>query len=246
VPWWIGLCLFAAFAWVVTIAQARSMGVGPGTMGLSLWAFLVVWVVMMAAMMFPSVAPMATLWIRSVAARPTRSQRVGGTVQFLGGYMIAWAAFGAAVYVALIGAQHVVDGYPNAAKWAGAAIFAVAGIYQLTPLKTVCLRHCRSPIGSLFHYASYRGPLRDVRVGVHHGLFCVGCCWGLMIVLVAVGAMNVPAMIVLAGVILVEKVWRYGEPFSIAVGIVLLVMAALAPFTTWLLPGLQPAPMPMM
>ena len=88
--------------------------------------------------------------------------------------------------------------------------------------------------------------MRDVRVGVHHGLFCVGCCWGLMIVLVAVGAMNVPAMIVLAGVILVEKVWRYGEPFSIAVGIVLLVMAALAPFTTWLLPGLRAAQMPMM
>ena len=246
VPWWIGLCLFAAFAWVVTIAKARSMGDGAGTMGLSLWAFLVVWVVMMAAMMFPSVAPMATAWIRSIGARPSRAERVGGIVQFLAGYLIAWAAFGAAVYVALAGAQRVVDDASTAAKWAGAAIFAVAGIYQLTPLKSVCLRHCRSPIGSLFHYASYRGPLRDVRVGIHHGLYCVGCCWGLMIVLIAVGVMNVPAMVLLAGVILVEKVWRYGEPFSIAVGIVLLVMAVLAPFTTWLLPDQHPAPMPAM
>ena len=244
-PWWIGLCLFAVFAWVLTIAQAHDMGVGPGTMGLSLPAFLVVWVVMMAAMMFPSVAPMATVWIRSVAVRPTRAERLGGISAFLGGYLIAWTAFGVLVYVALIGAQHLVDRWPDAARWVGAAIFATAGIYQLSPLKNKCLRHCRSPMGSLFHYASYHGRFRDLRVGIHHGAYCVGCCWGLMIVLVAVGAMNVPAMIVLAGVILIEKVWRYGAPFSIVVGIVLLVAAALAPFSSWLLPGLQPPPMPM-
>src|SRR4051812_50211126 len=84
------------------------MGVGPGTMGLSLWAFLVVWVVMMAAMMFPSVAPMATLWIRSVAARPTRSQRIGGTVQFLGGFNISWGALRAAPLLALVWGPHPV------------------------------------------------------------------------------------------------------------------------------------------
>jgi predicted metal-binding membrane protein len=205
-PWWIGLCLFAMLAWVVTIAQAHDMGVGPGTMGLSLSAFLVIWVVMMAAMMFPSVAPMATAWIRSVAARPTRAERLGGIAEFLGGYLIAWVAFGVLVYLVLLSAQRLVDQAPAAARWAGAGIFAAAGIYQLTPLKSVCLRHCRSPIGSLFHYASYHGPARDLRVGMHHGAYCVGCCWGLMIVLVAVGIMDVPAMILLAGVILIEKV----------------------------------------
>ncbi len=245
-PWWIGLCLVAVFAWVVTIAQAHHMGVGPGTMGLSLAAFLVVWVVMMAAMMFPSVAPMATVWIRSVAARPTRAERFGGIVEFLGGYMIAWAAFGVLVFVVLLGAQRLVDQAPDAAKWVGAGIFAAAGIYQLSPLKSRCLKHCRSPIGSLFHYASYHGPLRDLRVGIHHGAYCVGCCWGLMILLVAVGTMNVPAMIGLAGVILIEKVWRYGAPFSVAVGILLLVAAALAPFMPWLLPGLRASTMPVM
>jgi predicted metal-binding membrane protein len=214
-------------------------------MGLSLLAFLVVWVVMMAAMMFPSVAPMATVWIRSVAARPTRAKRFGGIAEFLGGYLIAWVAFGVLVYIALLGAQHLVGQSPEAAKWVGAAIFAAAGIYQLSPLKNKCLKHCRSPMGSLFHYASYHGPFRDLRVGMHHGAYCVGCCWGLMILLVAVGAMNVPAMIILAGVILIEKVWRYGAPFSIAIGIVLLVAAALAPFSPWLLPGLQPPAMPM-
>jgi len=242
----VGLCLVAVFAWIVTIAQAHDMGVGPGTMGLSLSAFLVVWVVMMTAMMFPSVAPMATTWIRSVAARPTRAGRFGGIAQFLGGYLIAWTSFGVFVYLVLLGTQRVVNRAPTAAKWAGAGIFLAAGIYQLTPLKNVCLRHCRSPLGSLFHYASYHGPVRDLRVGLHHGAYCVGCCWGLMIVLVAVGIMDIPAMILLAGVILIEKVWRHGASFSIAVGILLCVAAVFAPFVPWLLPGLHAPAMPMM
>ena len=155
-PGWTGLCLVAALAWAATIAWAGSMGVGPGTMGMSVAGFLGVWVVMMAAMMFPSVAPMALVWIRSVAARPSTQERVGGIVSFLAGYLCAWAAFGATVYFLLLGAGRLADRDPNAARWTGAAIFAVAAVYQLTPLKSACLRHCRSPVGSLFHYASYR------------------------------------------------------------------------------------------
>jgi predicted metal-binding membrane protein len=219
------------------------MGIGPGTMGLSLGGFLAVWVVMMAAMMFPSVAPMAIVWIRSVAARPTRRERVVGVASFLAGYLVAWAAFGVVVFVLLLGTGRVVMDAPDVARWVGAAVFAVAGVYQLTPLKGACLRHCRTPVGSLFHYASYTGRARDLRVGVHHGTYCVGCCWGLMIVLVAVGAMNIPAMVALAGVILVEKLWRYGPVFSKVVGVALLVVAALVPFVPALLPGLRPAPM---
>ncbi|MGZ4150428.1 MAG: DUF2182 domain-containing protein [Actinomycetota bacterium] len=233
-------------AWVATLAWAAPMGTGPGTMGLSLGAFLVVWIVMMAAMMFPSVAPMVIVWIRSVAARPSRGARAVGVASFLSGYLITWALFGAVVYVVLLWAGHLVDLAPDAARWAGAAIFAVAGIYQLTPLKTVCLRHCRSPVGALFHYASYSGRTRDLRVGIHHGLYCVGCCWGLMIVLVAVGAMNITAMVALAAVIFIEKVWSHGQAFSSAVGVALLVLAVLAPFVPWLLPGLHAPAMPMM
>lgn len=236
--------MLAAFAWSVTIVQATAMGVEPGTMGLSLASFLVVWVVMMAAMMFPSVAPMATVWIRSVSARPTAPERAGGIALFLAGYLVAWTAFGVAAYVALRLAGELVDTAPEAARWIGAAIFAVAGAYQLSPLKDVCLRHCRSPVGSLFHYASFRGPARDLRVGIHHGAYCVGCCWGLMILLVAVGTMNVPAMIALTAVIFVEKIWRYGRGFSAAVGVALLAAAVAAPWTPWLLPGLHMAGMP--
>ncbi len=242
-PWWFGLCVIAALSWVATITWADRMGVGPGTMGLSLAAFLIVWVVMMTAMMFPSVAPMAVVWIRSVAARPTTQARIVGIASFLAGYLLAWAAFGVAVYFVLLGGGGLAEDAPGAARWAGAGVFAVAGIYQLTPLKGACLRHCRTPVGSLFHYASFRGPGRDLRVGMHHGLYCVGCCWGIMIVLVAVGAMNVAAMIALAGVILIEKVWRHGPIFSQAVGVLLLVVAALAPFVPSLLPGLRLAPM---
>lgn len=242
-PWWIALCLVAAAAWVASIAWAGRMGVGSGAMGLSLGAFLVVWVVMMAAMMFPSVAPMAVVWIRSVAVRPTMTGRVAGVASFLAGYLVAWTAFGLVVYAVLLAAGRLVDGAPTAARWAGAAVFAVAGVYELTPLKKACLRHCRTPVGSLFHYASYKGPLRDLRVGMHHGLYCVGCCWGLMIVLVAVGVMNVPVMAALAGVIAIEKVWRHGAVFSRVVGAALLILAALAPFVPALLPGLQAASM---
>lgn len=221
------------------------MGAGLGTMGLSVAGFLAIWVVMMAAMMFPSVAPMAAAWIRTMSVRPTRGARVMGITSFLGGYLLAWAAFGLLVYVVLRLVDRFAGEAPTAARWAGAAVFAVAGIYQLTPLKSVCLRHCRSPLGSVVHYASYSGPARDLRVGVHHGLYCVGCCWGLMIVLVAVGAMNIPAMVALAGVIFLEKVWRHGAGFAIGVGVVLLAAAVFTVFSTTLVPGLREPMAPM-
>ena len=93
-PWWLGLCALAALAWIVTVDQANGMGIGPGTMGLTLLAFLALWVVMMAAMMLPSVAPMVIVWVRSVSVRATAWQRVNGVAQFLAGYLIVWAAFG--------------------------------------------------------------------------------------------------------------------------------------------------------
>ncbi len=212
-------------------------------MGLSLIAFLALWVVMMAAMMFPSVAPMAVVWIRSVSARATGRERLGGVALFLTGYLIAWAAFGLLAYGALLLTGRLVDVSPTAAKWVGVAIFAAAGIYQLTPLKEVCLKHCRSPVGSLFHYASFRGPARDLRVGLHHGAYCVACCWGLMIILIAVGTMNVAVMVALAAVIFIEKVWKYGRQFATAVGVLLLGTALLAVWVPWLLPGLHMASM---
>jgi len=242
-PAWGALVALAALAWVVTVRQADGMGVGPGTMGLALPLFLLLWVVMMTAMMFPSVAPIAILWTRAIRGRSQGAAMVGRMTSFLGGYLIAWVGFGLLAFVALLGTQRLVEVSPEGAKWLGVGIFAVAGIYQLTPLKDACLRHCRSPMMALLHYGNFKGRTRDLRVGVHHGLYCVGCCWGLMLVLVAVGVMNIAAMAVLAAVIFLEKLWSHGPGLSRAVGFAFLAIAVLVPFFPSLLPGLRGAMM---
>jgi predicted metal-binding membrane protein len=243
---WIGVAALAAAAWAVTVTQARNMGNGPGTMGLALLPFLELWVLMMAAMMLPSVAPVAVLWTRSISGVSTGTARVGRMGQFLSGYLLAWAACGAVAFAALTGTGRLLTTSPIAAKWLGVAIVISAGIYQLTPWKDWCLRRCRSPIGALMYYIGFKGRSRDVRVGLHHGATCVGCCWGLMIVLIAVGVMNVVVMAALAAVIFVEKLWRHGKPFGQAVGIVLVAAGVLVIWFPWLLPGLHAAGMPVM
>ncbi len=236
---WIAVAALAGVAWVVTILLARSMGNGPGTMGLALLPFLALWVVMMSAMMLPSVAPVAVLWTRLISGASAGFGRVTRTSMFLGGYLLVWAAFGAVAFAALTGADRLLTASPAAAKWLGVAIFITAGIYQLTPWKDWCLRRCRSPIGALMYYLGFKGRSRDARVGLHHGATCAGCCWGLMILLVAVGVMNVAVMAALAVVIFVEKLWRYGKPFGQAVGVLLVAIGVLAIWFPWLLPGLR-------
>jgi predicted metal-binding membrane protein len=243
---WLAVAALAAVAWAVTVMLARRMGNGPGTMGLALLPFLGLWVVMMAAMMLPSVAPVAVLWTRLIgggSAGPARVARMG---MFLSGYLLAWAACGVAAFAALAGTGRLLTASPSAAKWLGVAIFTAAGIYQLTPWKDWCLRRCRSPIGALMYYLSFHGRSRDLRVGVHHGATCAGCCWGLMIVLVAVGVMNVAVMAALAVVIFAEKLWRYGKPFGQAAGVMLVAVGILAIWFPWLLPGLHASGMPVM
>jgi predicted metal-binding membrane protein len=242
---WIAFLVLATLAWLVTVDQARGMGIGPGTMGMALPLFLGMWVAMMSAMMFPSVAPVAVLWSRSIAQRSAGIERAVRTSSFVAGYLTSWVAFGLIAFGALIGTDRLVDWSPEGAKWLGVGIFVLAGLYQLTPLKEACLRHCRSPMMQLLHYANYRGRARDLRVGTHHGAYCVGCCWGLMIVLIAVGVMNVAAMAGLAAVIFLEKLWRHGKLLSRAVGVAFLVIGALAAFYPDLLPALQNSGMAM-
>jgi predicted metal-binding membrane protein len=243
---WTAVTTLAAVAWAVTVVLAQHMGNGPGTMGIALLPFLGLWVVMMAAMMLPSVAPVAVLWTRSISGVSTGGVRVVRMSMFLSGYLLVWAAYGAGAFAALVGADRLLAASPTAAKWLGVIIFIGAGVYQLTPWKEWCLRHCRSPFGALMYYIGFKGRSRDVRVGVHHGATCVGCCWGLMIVLVAVGVMNVAVMGALAAVIFVEKLWRYGKPFGQAVGGLLVVIGILAIWLPWLLPGLHVTSTPMM
>jgi predicted metal-binding membrane protein len=243
---WIAVVAVAAVAWAVTVMLARKMGNGPGTMGLALLPFLGLWVVMMAAMMLPSVAPVAVLWTRLISGGSAGAGRALRMSAFLAGYLLTWAAVGAVAFAALAGTGRLLTASPAAAKWLGVAIFIGAGAYQLTPWKDWCLRRCRSPIGALMYYLGFKGRSRDVRVGLHHGATCAGCCWGLMILLIAVGVMNVAVMAALAVVILVEKLWRYGKPFGQAVGVVLVAIGGLAIWFPWLLPGLHVSAIPAM
>ncbi|GAA4062731.1 hypothetical protein GCM10022233_40760 [Streptomyces shaanxiensis] len=130
-----------------------------------------------------------------------------------------WTAFGLLAYAALAFTGGLVDGHPTAGRWIGSIAFLLAGLYQLGPLKHVCLRHCRDPLSHLVRYAGFRRPARDLRVGVHHGAYCVGCCAGPMAVLIPVGVMNVAAMTGLALVIFMEKLWSWGLLLTSVVGV---------------------------
>jgi predicted metal-binding membrane protein len=225
------LLIAAAIAWVATIAWSTQGESMTGTMGLTLPAFLVAWTVMMAAMMLPSVAPVASLYARSISGR--RAVRLS---LFTAGYLVVWAAAGVVAFVigSVIGGLAESDARLGTA--AGVGAYLACGVYQLSPLKYRCLAHCRSPLSLFLHYSSYQGPLRDLRVGAHHGAYCLGCCWALMVVLLALGAMSVIPMLILAIVVITEKLWSRGEAFSRAIGIVCL---GLAVATIWI-PGLAP------
>ncbi|MBV7696186.1 DUF2182 domain-containing protein [Streptomyces sp. TRM70350] len=242
---WFLIVLITVPAWVLTLGQARDMGVEPGTMGMALPLFLLMWVTMMAAMMLPSMAPVAITWARGIGRQSSGWTRTVRTVEFVGGYLLVWIAFGLLVYAALALTGGLVHDHPTAGRWIGAAAFLLAGLHQLGPFKNVCLRHCRDPMSHLVRYAGFRRSARDLRVGVHHGAYCVGCCAGLMVVLIPLGVMNVAAMAGLAVVIFVEKLWSRGPLLARGVGVAFLVLAVLAPFQDWLLPGLQ-ASMPTM
>jgi predicted metal-binding membrane protein len=231
------LLVVAAGAWAATVFLARGMAGMTGTMGLGIGVFVPVWTLMMAAMMMPSVAPTASLYARTV--RSNRTVRIAGLVA---GYLAVWAAAGLPAY-GLAGLAGWASGqHPGAAHVVAVAVFAACGIYQLSSLKDRCLAHCRSPIGLLLHYGSYRGRLRDLRAGAHHGGYCLGCCWGLMVILIAVGVMNVAAMVGLAAVVLVEKTWRWGQAAGRLAGVAALALAVATVWLPWLAPGLHAAP----
>src|SRR5947207_6502902 len=223
------LLLAAAVAWLVVVRQASGMTSAPGTMGFHLLGFLGLWTVMMAAMMLPAVTPVGAMYARLVERQATPARRVGRVGGLVAGYLVAWAGYGLLAFALADLAGRLAEREPRLAEWIGAGVLAVAGIYQLTPVKDRCLARCRSPFSVLVHIGSYRGPLRDVRAGLYHGGYFVGCCWAVVVALIALGVMDLRWMVALAAVIVLERVWRYGRALSYAVGVGLLVLAVLAP-----------------
>jgi predicted metal-binding membrane protein len=230
------LLFLAAAAWAATLVLARGMAGMTGTMGFGIGAFVAVWTLMMAAMMLPSVAPFASLYARSVGS--SRAARLGALVL---GYLLVWAVAGIPAYGLAWLTSWLDSHHPAAAHGLAIGIFAACGVYQLTGAKDRCLAHCRSPFGLLLQYGSFRGRTRDLRVGAHHGAYCLGCCWALMLVLIAVGVMNILAMVALAVVILVEKVSPRGELIARLAGVAALGLAIATIWLPWLAPGLHAA-----
>jgi predicted metal-binding membrane protein len=233
------LLMVAAGAWAATVVLARGMSGMTGTMGLGLGVFVPVWTLMMGAMMLPSVAPAASAYAQGLETN--RTARIAGLVA---GYLAVWAAAGVPAYGLAWLAGWLTGRHPGAAHLLAVAVFAACGLYQLTPTKDRCLAHCRSPL-ALTRYGQEAGRLGDLRAGLRHGAYCLGCCWGLMIILVAVGVMNVAAMVGLAVVVLVERTWARGQIAGRLAGVAALALAVAIIWWPWLAPGLHAAP-PMM
>ena len=215
----------AAAGWIVFLDQAREPmdmehGMGPNlTMGGSWPLFAATWVAMMVAMMFPAAAPMVLLYGRMRRNDPT------SVALFTAAYIALWFAFGAVAYLLSAGVESLASGSDWVAmNWArvGGGLLVLAGVYQLTPLKDVCLRHCRSPLA--FVMSHWRdGRAGAVRMGLTHGMYCMGCCWLLFLVLIPLGVMNVAAMAAVAVLVFVEKVAPWGRPASLVAAPVLIV-----------------------
>ncbi len=196
------LFALAGIGWWWTIDQMQGMDGGPWTDLGTLGWFLGVWVVMMAAMMFPSVAPTVALY-----SRLTRTRSLAAPLLFTSGYLVVWGAVGALAFaVASAGGRLGIDvlAWDRAGRSVAGASLVVAAVYELTPLKDVCLGKCRSPLGFLL--GSWRaGWSGAVQMGARHGAWCIGCCWALMASLFALGVMSIVWMAFVAGLIAFEK-----------------------------------------
>jgi predicted metal-binding membrane protein len=194
------LAAIAAGCWALLLSMGDEM-----PMGVGLW--LGAWTAMMAAMMLPSAAPLVLLYGR-------RSGTADSTL-LMAGYLLVWAAVGLAAYAVDMRVMAARDGVV-------AGVLIAAGIYQLTPLKSACLRRCRSPV-DFFVTHWHSGRTGALRIGAEHGAYCVGCCWTLMAVLVVAGAMGLVWVIAIAAAVAAERLLPAGERLGRAGGIALLV-----------------------
>ena len=231
----ITLVLLSGLAWAVTVYEARGMGWGMFTCSMTMGTpfsvsngalYVVLWGVMMVAMMFPAMTP--TVGLFRIIAKRRQEQGLSFTPVwvFLAGYITLWTLTGSAGYGVDLAIQSLPEHFPVLRTYGmviGGLTLVGAGIYQLTPLKYLCLSQCRSPLGFLLE--SWRdGPMGAFRMGVRHGLYCLGCCWSLMVVLFVVGTMNLVWMGLLSAIIFAEKIIPYGVEMGKASGIVLIAL----------------------
>lgn len=225
----------AALGWIVTDQRMQGMDAGPGTDPGSLGFYVGAWVVMMAAMMFPSLAPMVRTYALVLRRRRSGAASATGAIAaFLAGYLLTWTAFGLVAYAAFAAIRGLdVDAlsWDRGGPYVAGAVILAAAVYQLTPAKNACLSRCRSPLDFLLERWR-EGVGGGLRLGIEHGAWCVGCCWALMVALFAVGVMSVGWMVFVAALIAIEKLvpWRRVANLGLAVLLVALALGvALVP-----------------
>ncbi|HEY3232378.1 MAG TPA: DUF2182 domain-containing protein [Roseiflexaceae bacterium] len=209
----------AALAWICTPGALAGLPGGPAL----LLVFLAGWLLMIVAMMLPTSLPLMAMFEKIIQRNPRRRQLVA---LLIAGYLAVWLASGVVTHAGYTAWYALVErtGWLRANAWLiGASIILLAGVYQLTPLKYYCLDRCRSPLS--FIAAHWRGGserLQALRLGLHHGLFCVGCCWSIMLLMFVVGSSNLGWMLALGAVMAIEKNVPWGRRISAPLGGVLL------------------------
>ena len=233
----LSLLGIAGLAWARTYRDTQDMNCvmtmpemhGPWWVGGPL--YMASWAVMMGAMMLPAITPMVLLFARVSRSRGARTSSAGPWL-FVLGYVLVWSALGVPAYFGTLGLQAFVARNPDAARWLpkiGAVILLAAGIYQLSPLKNACLKHCTSPLHFIL-YGWHDGHLGAIRMGVTHGAICAACCVGLMAVLFALGVMSLTWMAVVAIIIIAERTIAGGHLVSRITGGALALAGACALF----------------
>jgi predicted metal-binding membrane protein len=230
-PFPLILLALVALAWVTLVAWGQSPYArylshhsldevrGGGSLML---VFVAGWLVMLLAMMLPTSLPLVFMFHRLVQRRPDRARLLG---LLLVGYLSIWIAFGMLVYLGDAALHAAVDRNPWLADRAWtftAATLLLAGLYQFTPLKYHCLDKCRSPFSFITEHWRGRGERAQAfLLGIHHGRFCLGCCWTLMLLMFAVGVGNLGWMLVLGALMAIEKNLPWGRRLSTPLGVIL-------------------------
>ena len=225
-----------ALAWLALIVWGQSpyarflshqeledvdVGLGGASLGLTL-VFVLGWTVMTVAMMLPTSLPLFSLFQRLVRQRPNAQRLVA---LLIAGYIAIWSLFGFVAHAGDRGIHLAVEqvAWVEENSWIlVAGVLLLAGVYQFTPIKYMCLDKCRSPLNFISeHWHGGNEHAEAFKLGVHHGLFCVGCCWSLMLLMFAVGVGNVGWMLVLGAVMAMEKNMLWGRRLSAPLGVVL-------------------------
>jgi len=237
------LLVLAAAAWGLLIWQSVRMGdeaIGL-TMGMGAPLFIAIWVAMMVAMMFPTAAPMILMFGRVYAGKQQRGQTFVPTWVFVGAYLAVWALFGVLAYGLAVGAERLADRsmwLMDHAMRIGGGVLIAAGLYQLSPIKSLCLTKCRTPFQ--FVLGSWRdGYSGAFRMGLEHGTYCLGCCWLLFVILFPLGVMNVAAMALVMMLIFAEKSLPLGRKISMVAAAALVAYGVLVIFVPGALPKMM-------